>query len=326
MIKIKHFHITLLFILFFFNGFCQESISLRGKVKWKKGEPVENAEVSLAYTPHTVHTDSTGNFSINDIKKGKYILYIFAHGSETIKREIELDSSMTIKFSLNKLKGQLEEVTVTSNKENNTGIKRMGSVKGMGIYDGKKSEVVSVEEMNANLATNNSRQIFSKVPGLNIWQSDESGIQMDIGARGLNPKRSANFNTRQNGYDMSADALGYPEAYYTPPSDAIKEIEVVKGAASLQYGPQFGGLVNFKLKDANTKKAFKLTTKQTYGSFGLFNSFNSVEGNLEKWSYYGFFHYKRGNGWRENSDFNKKTMYGKVTYSPNKKLKFTGEF
>ena len=34
------------------------------------------------------------------------------------------------------------------------------------------------------------------------------------------------FNTRQNGYDMSADALGYPESYYIPPAQAVEKIEV----------------------------------------------------------------------------------------------------
>ena len=31
-------------------------------------------------------------------------------------------------------------------------------------------------------------------------------------------------------------------------AEAIKEIQVVRGAASLQYGTQFGGLINFIMK------------------------------------------------------------------------------
>jgi Fe(3+) dicitrate transport protein len=33
-----------------------------------------------------------------------------------------------------------------------------------------------------------------------------------------------------------------------PPTEALEEIQVIRGAASLQYGTQFGGLVNFKIK------------------------------------------------------------------------------
>ena len=48
--------------------------------------------------------------------------------------------------------------------------------------------------------------------------------------------------------------MGYPESYYTPPSEALDRIEIIRGAASLQYGTQFGGLVNFVLKNLQKKK------------------------------------------------------------------------
>ena len=116
--------------------------------------------------------------------------------------------------------------------------------------------------------------------------------QLSIGARGLDPNRTSNFNTRQNGYDISADALGYPESYYTPPTQALERIEIVRGAASLQYGPQFGGLLNFVFKKGNEKKPFEFTTENTVGSFGLFSTFNSIGGSKNGWNYYGFFQHK----------------------------------
>ena len=75
---------------------------------------------------------------------------------------------------------------------------------------------ILLDEKIASTATNNARQIYNKIGGLNIFQNDDAGIQLNIGGRGLNPSRSANFNIRQNGYDISADVLGYPESYYTP--------------------------------------------------------------------------------------------------------------
>ena len=38
-------------------------------------------------------------------------------------------------------------------------------------------------------------------------------------------------------------ALGYPESYYTPPFEALKSIEIIRGSAALQFGTQFGGLL-----------------------------------------------------------------------------------
>ncbi len=182
-------------------------------------------------------------------------------------------------------------------------------MEGTAIYEAKKSEVIVLSDVTANLATNNSRQIYSKVPGLNIWESDGAGLQLGIGGRGLSPNRTSNFNTRQNGYDISADALGYPESYYTPPAEAVEKIQIVRGAASLQYGTQFGGMINFVMKKGPANTPLELTSRQTIGSFGLFNSFNSLGGTTGKLNYYTFYQRKQGNGWRPNSEFEVNTFF-----------------
>src|SRR5678810_566247 len=142
----------------------------------------------------------------------------------------------------------LTEVQVVSPKTLTVSGK-LRNIKGTAVYAGKKTELIQMNNINANLANNNTRQIYARIPGLNIWEYDRGGLQLGIGGRGLSPNRSSNFNIRQNGYDISADALGYPESYYTPSSEAIDKIEIIRGAASLQYGPQFGGLVNFIMKE-----------------------------------------------------------------------------
>jgi hypothetical protein len=52
----------------------------------------------------------------------------------------------------------------------------------------------------------------------------------------------------------------------------------LKWFASLQYGTQFGGLLNFALNDGDGTEAFEITSRQSIGSFNLFNSFNSIGG------------------------------------------------
>jgi Fe(3+) dicitrate transport protein len=99
-------------------------------------------------------------------------------------------------------------------EKNTTGIERLPEVKDNVIYAGKKTDVVILDKINADLSINNTRQIFSKVPGIHIWENDGSGIQTNISTRGLSPNRSWEFNVRQNGYDIASEAYGYPEAYY----------------------------------------------------------------------------------------------------------------
>ncbi len=186
-------------------------------------------------------------------------------------------------------------------------------IKGTRITTGTNA-VISVESMNGSKSSGNPRELFAYIPGLNIWESDGAGIQIGIGGRGLSPNRAANFNTRQNGYDISADALGYPESYYTPPIEALSSIEIVRGSASLQYGTQFGGLLNFVLKEPEEKSAFAFTTRQTGGNYGYYGEFNRVSGTKGRFSYQAYHQIKTGNGYRENSEFTQYQAFAQVSY------------
>jgi Fe(3+) dicitrate transport protein len=222
---------------------------------------------------------------------------------------------------------QLGNVTVTATGTQMSGGK-LRAVEGMAIYEGKKTEVVRLEQTNANLATNNARQVFARIAGLNIWESDGAGLQLGIGGRGLSPNRTSNFNTRQNGYDMSADALGYPESYYTPPTEALSRIEVVRGAASLQYGTQFGGMLNFVMKQPGGERPVAYTGRHTIGAWGFRNTFNSLQGNVQgdRLGYYAFFQRKQGNGWQPNAGFELNNAYADVHFKPIPRLMIDLEF
>lgn len=214
-------------------------------------------------------------------------------------------------------RNRLKEVEIKEVQGSDFG--HMNQVDGMKITAGKKTEVIDVKNLNVNKATNNTRQVYAKVGGLNIFENDGSGLQLSIGGRGLDPNRTSNFNVRQNGYDISADALGYPESYYTPPTEALSRIEVIKGAASLQYGTQFGGLLNFEMTQPGAPKRFSVESRQTAGSYGFFGSFNAISGTAGKIDYYGYAHYKRGDGWRPNSNFESFNGYADVHYRVNDK-------
>ena len=194
------------------------------------------------------------------------------------------------------------------------------------IYSGKKNELILVGNLNANTALNNTRQIFGKVAGVHIWENDGSGLQVGVATRGLSPNRSWEFNCRQNGYDVSPDAFGYPEAYYCPPMQAVAKIEIIRGAAGLQFGPQFGGLLNCVIKSAPMDKKFEFETEQTAGCFGTFNTFNSVGGTIKKrFSYYGYVNYRRSDGWRKNSEYNVLSSHLNVSYKITDKIKMSSE-
>jgi len=186
---------------------------------------------------------------------------------------------------------------------------RLPEVHGLVLIGSKKNEVIELSKTSADLASGAHRQVFARVPGLMLWENDGSGIQIGIGSRGLSPNRSWEFNNRQNGYDITPDVFGYPEAYYTPPLEALERIEVIRGAASLQFGPQFGGLVNYVIKNGKGKKPFFYEGSQSLGSYRLVDSYNAIGGSKGRWNYYGFVQQRAGDGWRENSVFTVRSAY-----------------
>ncbi|TAH27519.1 MAG: TonB-dependent receptor [Cytophagales bacterium] len=319
---------TIKFILLFFSLVYLINTSkgqnlIEGNIKSTiENTPVESAIVYIKeHTPIQTTSDQIGNFSLRIKKNGTYTVVVNMIGYKEKRIIVYADGSpkkLEIQLEIDEL--QLQQVTVEGSRNNKTfGIRRLQSIEGTSINEGKKNEVIQLSDLSANLATNNPRQIFSKVPGINTWESDGSGIQLGIGGRGLSPNRSANFNVRQNGYDISADALGYPESYYTPPTEALERIELIRGAASLQYGTQFGGMLNFVMKQGCKSKPIELQLRNTLGSWGFWNTSTSIGGTLGKINYYTFFQHKQAEGWRPNSQFNQNTSFTGIKWQASKK-------
>lgn len=219
----------------------------------------------------------------------------------------------------------LKDVTIVG-RNSKSDYQQIPEIVGTNIYAGKKNALIVLDNVQGNIANNTMRQVLAKVPGIHIWESDPSGIQIGIAARGLSPNRSWEFNVRQNGYDIAADPFGYPEAYYNPQLQAVQRIEIVRGQGALQYGPQFGGMVNYVLKNGTEmNQPFEFETQQTIGSNGLLNSFNAIGGKKGKVNYYSFYDQRNGEGWRNNSQFFSKAGFGSVTYHFTKQLSLSFE-
>ncbi len=323
----------LLPILFILSGMLAtaQTGSIYGNVVCTDARNCDDAIITLEQTSFYTEVEPDGSFALANMPYGKYKLIAFALGYQLWSKEIQIDSvPLFFEIRLIGLEASLDPVVVQSESIKKLGISRLKSVEGANLYAGKKTELIQISSLQANLSTNNARQVFGKITGLNIWESDAAGLQLGVGGRGLSPNRTANFNTRQNGYDISADALGYPEAYYSPPMEAVERIEVVRGAASLQYGTQFGGMLNFVTKQGPADIPFQVTSRQTLGSYGYFGSFNSLGGTVAngKLNHYSYFSYKRGDSWRANSGFESYTGSVKLKWKPTKKwthsIEYTG--
>ena len=322
MMKSKVFKILLLLYLSIQYSYGQNRVF--GTVKIEESE--NQNSIVFIYDGNSkllTETNENGFYEFYTEKKEMNVIFLLV-GSQYIEEKIIIKNELELNVVFEKQTKVLSEVIITGQKIREFELQRLNDVEGTSIYAGKKTEVILVDQSMANLASNNSRQIYSQISGLNIYQNDDAGIQLHIGGRGLDPNRTSNFNTRQNGYDISADVLGYPESYYTPPAEAIKNIQIIRGAASLQYGTQFGGLINFIMKDPPNKK-FEFITRNSIGSNLLFTNFTSVGGKNKKFSYFSYYNFKRGNGFRQNSRFNSNNFYIHFNYAISTKTSISSE-
>ena len=316
-------NIVMILVLLFSSVIHAQNI-YTGTVRTQEGKvAISDVEVFDKENGRLTQSNTEGVFQFSSSKE-KITLIFFTLNYSVYEGSFSF-SEDTIRVNLSPLSKELMEVEINSRKQKIFELKRLNNIVGTSIYAGKKNEVVLVNQSMANLASNNARQIYSQVAGLNIYQNDDAGLQLNIGGRGLDPNRTANFNTRQNGYDISADVLGYPESYYTPAAEGLEEVQIIRGAASLQYGTQFGGLVNFVMKKPNKQKKASIVSRNTLGSNQLYTNYSAVDGTIGKFSYLSFINYKRGNGFRPNSIFESTNTYSYLGYEVNKKLSISAE-
>jgi Fe(3+) dicitrate transport protein len=186
-------------------------------------------------------------------------------------------------------------------------------VKGVDIYAGKKTTAIDPEEP-PKIVNDNYRQVLSRTPGL--FLSEESTPLVSIGYRGLDPHRTQYTLVLKDGIPIAADMFGYPENYYMPPIDSVEQIDFVHGGASLLYGPQPGGALNFITKKPNPAAPFSLYSNQTFGSDSYYSTYDAASGTVGPLGYYVYYYQKQGLGFREaNSDFELYSGSVKTTYS-----------
>ena len=182
-------------------------------------------------------------------------------------------------------------------------VKSLPDVKGTYIFAAKKTEVINLDKLDINRVDNNPRQIFSKVPGVFVYETDGTGNQVNIAMRGLDAHRSWEMNVRHDGVMTNSDLYGYPASHFNAPTESIERIEIVRGSGALQYGAQFGGMINYVTKEADTTKKFSFQTQNAAGSYGLWSTYNAAGGKINRFKYFTYFNYRQADGYRENSDY-----------------------
>jgi Fe(3+) dicitrate transport protein len=103
-----------------------------------------------------------------------------------------------------------------------------------------------------------------RVPGVNAKSEEETAIVANIGIRGLSASESKSL-VLEDGAPVAPGLFIGNDRYFNPRIQRIERIEILKGSASLRYGPStIGGVVNFLTKTPDDG----LLVSARAGSFG----------------------------------------------------------
>ncbi len=192
-----------------------------------------------------------------------------------------------------------EEVVVTGNRLQ----ERMRPVQGAKIFAAKKAAVSDLDEL-PPIVNNNLRQAFSQIPGLLVSEVS-NGSWASLSHRGLGePHESWNILTLKDGVPVSPDMYFYPAAYYVPPIESVARIEFIRGGASLLYGPQPGGALNYVSRTPPETDGFGGEVRARAGSDDLRTAYGALYGRGGGVFGSAWIDYAEGDGPRRaNSDF-----------------------
>jgi Fe(3+) dicitrate transport protein len=148
------------------------------------------------------------------------------------------------------------------------------------------------------------QEALSNVPGVHVVGENSFGLGVNIGVRGLDPRRTARTLLMEDGIPLFLAPYGDPAAHYTTPLERVQRIEVVKGSGQILYGPQtVGGMINFVTRPVPSDGQVHGNVTATLGN----NDFTSLYGNIGAGDERGGLMidalHKKGDGIRDNHDF-----------------------
>lgn len=170
-------------------------------------------------------------------------------------------------------------------------------------------------------------ETIREIPGLHVVGEDVAGTHLNIGLRGLNPRRSSRTLLLEDGAPTIFFApYGDPSAHYSTPLDRIDRIEVLKGSGQILYGPQtMGGMINFVTRPVptdGTRGNFRVTG----GDRGYYDGHFSVGSGTENGGLMIDVLKKRGDGIRREHGFDLQDVALKGMFKIASNQRITGKY
>jgi len=260
--------------------------SLSGKITDTSGAAMAGASVYISDLRKGSVSDANGNYQINDIPSGTYVVEIKFIGYKTILENIYFDENKTENFSMQISVTEESEIVIT-------GSSKASSIKRNPI------PIVSINKqfLQQNLSTNIIDAI-AKVPGISEVTTGPNVSKPFIRGLGFNRILTLYDGVRQEGQQWG------DEHGIEVDENTVDKVEVVKGPASLIYGSDaMAGVVN--LIPANPPASGKiigniLSEYQTNNR--LIENSATISGNTNDLTWGGTFTHKIATNYKNKFD------------------------
>ncbi|GAL80264.1 ferrichrome-iron receptor [Algibacter lectus] len=248
-----------------FSIYGQTGIIKGGKIISKKGKVIENASVLITKLKKGAMTNSYGDYIIEKVEPGNYILNISFVGYKSQKVAVSVKNNETTTVSaitLIESQEQLSEVVVNGNKRNKFAKKTSQFVSKMPLNQLENPQVynsISGELLKEQVVTNLNDAIKNATGITRLWESTGRGGD---GAEYYSLRGFAVQPSLLNGLP------GLNNGGLDPSN--IERIEVIKGPSGTLYGSSlisYGGLINVVTKQPY--ETFGGEISYTSGSYGL---------------------------------------------------------
>ncbi len=249
----------LFFILFSLMSFSQ-NVSLSGYLEdLETGESLIGANVLIKELNIGCSTNNYGFFSLT-IPKGEYTVICSYIGYDNINRKIIINKDISEKFKLSPSSFQIDEVTISTKKEDyNIKSSDLGNV---------ELEVKKLEKLPVLMGEKDILKTLQLLPGVQSGSEGSSGFYV----RGGGPDQNLILLDEGTIYNAS-HLFGFFSVFN---SDAINDINLIKGSMPANYGGRLSSVLDINMKDGN-KKRFS-----GRGGIGLISSKLTLEGPIKK--------------------------------------------
>lgn len=253
--------IFLILLLFFpLVLFAQQRFTISGNITdAKSGEDLIGATVGVQGTTTGTATNSYGFYSLT-LPAGKYTLVYTYVGYANSTQEITLNKNLTLNLELAPNNNTLQEVLITSKKED------------ANIQQNKmSSEVLSMEVVKTLPAFMGEVDVLKTIqmlPGVVSGGEGTSGFYVRGGSIDQNL-----IQLDEAPVYNASHLLGFFSVFN---ADAIKDVEIYKGGIPAEYGGRLASLVDIRMKEGNSKKF------NAAGGIGTIASRLTLEGPIVK--------------------------------------------